>query len=171
MELPVFVSCPSKLSQEQEGFRLEIEEKLKHYDLEPITLGRNHKAVSGMAPLVEILHLARHCCGGVVLGFVETQVEGAKRIEEDQAKDFKPIKQEDPINFASVWNQLEAGILLGLGKPVLVCREKGVEQQGILDAQVGDRYIVEFGGKSADFDNSPILAFRSDVVRVYTSTY
>ena len=169
MNLPVFVSCPSLLTKDQEVIRDRFENLLRSFDLEPVTLGRNHKSISGKAPLAEIMHLARHCCGGVVLGFAEFKSESTRAVVKSGDPDH--TRDMGSLALSSAWNQLEAGILLGLERPVMVCREKGVMPSGILDPQVGDRYVVEFDGASDEIDDSPVLAFRSDVVSVYTGRY
>lgn len=49
-------------------------------------------------------------------------------------------KSEEPRAFPTPWNNLEAGILFGLGLPLLVFREDGISG-GIFDAGVSDVFI------------------------------
>jgi hypothetical protein len=49
-------------------------------------------------------------------------------------------RQGPSIPFPTPWNQLEAGILFGLGLPLLIIRESGISG-GIFDAGVTDVFI------------------------------
>ena len=132
-------------------------------------MGRNHQPINGMAPLREIISVARHCCGGVILGFCETHVKKGSR--SDAEGTMRPL---DDVRIATSWNQLEAGILLGTGLPILVCREKGLEPSAIFDPQVGDRYIVDLEGSASEHFESEsarrhYLGFYTEVVNQFAS--
>ena len=136
MKIPVFVSCPSKLNSEQEASRQTVVDLLEEYGLEPRALGRSDYPTE--SPLREVAVIAKHCSGGVILGFEQFRTtegvwkRGTKEEEEitDQAK------------FPTPWNHLEAGILFGLKLPLLVFREEGISG-GIFDSGTTDVYVHE----------------------------
>ena len=67
MKIPVFVSCPTSLSPSQEQARIVIIQQLDDNDLEPRALGASDYRTE--LPLREVLLIARHCSGGIILGF------------------------------------------------------------------------------------------------------
>jgi hypothetical protein len=67
MDIPVFVSCPTSLSPQQENARSTILRYLSRYSLEPRALGRSDYPTE--LPLREVLVIAKHCAGGIILGF------------------------------------------------------------------------------------------------------
>jgi hypothetical protein len=162
MKIPVFVSCPTTLSETQNRQRLTICNLLDSMDLEPRALGRSDYPSS--SPLREVLIIAYHCCGGVILGFNQfTATAGS----------WKPgTKAERPANgnvrFPSPWNQLEAGILFSLRKPLLVFREQGVEG-GIFDLGSTDIFIHPMPDHSTDAAalKQVFLKWRDKVGAVY----
>jgi hypothetical protein len=134
MKIPVFVSCPTSLSKEQEAKRRIVCDLLDSLNLEPRALGRSDYPTD--LPLREVLVIARHCGGGVILGFNQfTATTGT----------WKPgTKSETSLSgstkFPSAWNHLEAGILFSLGKPLLVFREDGI-MGGVFDPGVTDVFV------------------------------
>jgi hypothetical protein len=145
MKIPVFVSSPTALNKVQEGQRTLIWAELDSLNLEPRSLGRSDYPSD--LPLREVLTIARHCSGGVILGFNQfTAVTGIR----------KPgTKREETINspsmFPTEWNNLEAGILFALRKPLLVFRERGISG-GVFDPGVTDVFVHDMpqikGGNS-----------------------
>jgi hypothetical protein len=71
MRIPVFVSCPTALSAEQQASREKLIEFLEELNLEPRALGRSD--YPSELPLREVLVIARHCAGGLILGFEQFQ--------------------------------------------------------------------------------------------------
>lgn len=134
MKIPVFVSCPTDLSTNQEASRRVILKELNRLDLEPRAIGRSDYPTE--LPLREVLILARHCAGGVILGF--TQFQSGSGILRPGTK--KQKKLSSTTLFPTPWNQLEAGILFGLQLPLLVFREEGIEG-GVFDVGVTDVFI------------------------------
>ena len=134
MKIPVFVSCPTDLSPAQEASRKVILRELANLDLEPRAIGRSDYPTE--LPLREVLILARHCAGGVILGFV--QFESKSGVLKPGTE--KERQASDRMAFPTPWNQLEAGILFGLQLPLLVFREEPVEG-GVFDIGVTDVFI------------------------------
>jgi hypothetical protein len=136
MHIPVFVSCPTSLSEEQSASRALILRQLKRFSLEPRALGRSDYPTE--FPLREVLLLARHCSGGVILGFEQYRSLGG--IQKPGAPEEKT--HDGHVSIATPWNHLEAGILFGLHLPILIFREYGIEG-GVFDPGVSDVFIHE----------------------------
>ena len=82
-----------------------------------------------------MLVIAKHCAGAVILGFEQFRVDrGTSKpgtAAEARLKESRPLPSD--------WNNLEAGILFGLGLPLLIFREQGI-RGGIFDDGVTDVY-------------------------------
>ena len=134
MEIPVFVSCPSSLSAEQDASRTVILRQLKRFNLEPRALGRSDYPTE--LPLREVLLLARHCAGGVILGFEQYRsLTGVRKPGTPDAREHDAA-----VRLPTPWNHLEAGILFGLRLPILIFREAGIDG-GVFDPGVTDVFI------------------------------
>jgi hypothetical protein len=134
--IPVFVSCPSVLSAAQEKSLAVIHDELGRHDLEPRTLGRSDYPTD--LPLREVYVLARHCSGGVILGFEQTYIE--KGVRKRGTAGETTITPDASERVCSPWNQLEAGILFALGLPMVVFKEHGVSG-GVFDPGVSDVFV------------------------------
>lgn len=134
MRIPVFVSCPTALSRSQDQSRTLILRELARQGLEPRALGRSDYPTD--LPLREVLVIARHCSGGVILGFEQFSANSGawKRGTREQRKLKKPTP------FPSSWNHLEAGILFGLRLPLLVFKEPEISG-GVFDSGVTDVFV------------------------------
>src|SRR5579864_153630 len=121
MLIPVFGSSPTLLSPEQDLARRLILGELNGVGLEWRSIGQTDYPSS--FPLREVLTLAKHCAGGVVLGF--TQFESRDGVSKRGTIDQKKVKAR--LAFPTPWNQLEAGVLFALSKPLPVFREDGIE--------------------------------------------
>jgi hypothetical protein len=75
MKIPVFVSCPTNLNETQEASRKLVLRELERAGVEPRALGRSDYPTE--LPLREVLIVARHCAGGVILGFEQFRISGA----------------------------------------------------------------------------------------------
>ena len=136
MRIPVFVSCPTRLNAEQKRSRDLIVGLLAEFGLEDRALGRSDYSTD--YPLREIYIIARHCSGGLILGFEQAYMASGvvKRGTEAEAEISEPKKLPTP------WNQLEAGILFGMKLPLLIFKEPGIEG-GIFDSGMTDAYLQE----------------------------
>lgn len=109
--------------------------ELERLDLEPRAIGRSDYPT--ILPLREVLVLAHHCSGGVILGFEQFRAT---------AGTWKPgipkaqRKLAEPESFPTPWNQLEAGILFGLRLPLLIFKEATIGG-GVFDPGVTDVFI------------------------------
>lgn len=139
MKIPVFVSAPTSLNSHQAASRLIVLDVLDELNLEPRTLGRSD--YPSELPLREVLIIARHCAGGIILGFEQFQATtGTWKRGLGKAAGERALKPNEPVSFPSPWNQLEAGILFGLGVPLLIFREEGISG-GVFDNGVTDVFI------------------------------
>ena len=67
MRIPVFVSCPTALNRAQNAARQRLIREIEQLGLEPRALGRSDYPTD--YPLREVAVIAKHCSGGVILGF------------------------------------------------------------------------------------------------------
>lgn len=134
MRIPVFVSCPTVLNEVQEASRKIILDELERLELEPRALGRSDYPTE--LPLREVAVLAKHCSGGVILGF-EQFIATAGTWKRD-TEEAQQVSEAVPI--PTPWNQLETGILFTFGVPLLVFKEQGVSG-GVFDPGVTDVFV------------------------------
>jgi len=130
----VFVSAPTALTDDQEASRKLILRELDRNGLESRALGRSDYPTE--LPLREVLTIARHCAGGIILGFQQFRADTG--VAKPGTTEEKPILS--PVPFPTPWNQLEAGILFSLGLPLLVFRDSGIAG-GVFDPGVTDVFI------------------------------
>lgn len=134
MKIPVFVSCPTALNPEQQAARDLVMEELELFFLEPRALGRSDYPTD--LPLREVYILGTHCSGGIVLGF--EQFYAPNGVFKRGTPEEKPV--DNGVSCPTPWNQLEAGVLFGLGLPLLVFRDENVKG-GIFDPGVTDVFV------------------------------
>ena len=90
------------------------------YNLEPRALGRSDYRTE--LPLREVLVIAKQCAGGIILCFEQYRsLDGI-----DKPGTGSQARRGPSVPFPTPWNQLEAGILFGLGLPLLIFRESGI---------------------------------------------
>lgn len=150
MKIPVFVSRPSVLTDWQSVFSEAVMHELDRGGLEARTVGVSDYPLE--TPLAEVYQLARHCSGGLILGFEQV------RITEGVSKPGTRV--EAPIAGAQLptpWNQIEAGILFAIGVPLLVVKQDLVTG-GIFDVGSSDRFIHSVSSSSDPRDASEALA-------------
>ena len=141
--IPVFVSCPTTLSPDQEKKRSIIIDILDDLQLEPRALGRGDYPKD--YPLKEVYIIAKHCAGGIILGFEQIYLESGKRKRGSTGE--KNIDM--PVLIPTPWNHLEAGILFGLKLPLLIFKEEGIEG-GVFDYGISDAFIHNMPGVHSD---------------------
>jgi hypothetical protein len=136
MRIPIFVSSPTTLNKAQERSRDRIVRELSRLQLEPRALGRSDYPSD--FPLREVLVIAKHCSGGIILGF--RQFEATAGVWKQGTKEARPLVRGSPAYFPTPWNHLEAGILFGLQLPLLIFREEPL-RGGVFDEGVTDVFI------------------------------
>jgi hypothetical protein len=140
-KIPVFVSCPTTLTRNQEKMRKVIVGILDELLLEPRALGRGDYPKD--YPLKEVYIIAKHCAGGLILGFEQIYVSSGMR--KRSTKEKKAITKDNPVLIPTPWNHLEAGILFGLKLPLLIFKEKGIEG-GVFDYGITDAFVHQMPG-------------------------
>ncbi len=152
MLIPVFVSIPNTLNEQQRLAYKYVLGELGHHGIEARTLGRTDYPTS--FPLREVLTLAKHCSGGVILGFSQL-IATAGTIK--KGTPFRShIKKGKPLPFPTPWNHLEAGILFALAVPLLVFREPGIFG-GVFDNGVTDLFIHPMPRPDAEYQEKKAL--------------
>jgi hypothetical protein len=136
MKIPVFVSCPTTLNPQQNHARDRISRELSRLQLEPRALGRSD--YPSEFPLREVFVIAKHCSGGIILGF--EQFRATAGVWKRGTKPLQRIARGKPVVFPTSWNHLEAGILFGMQLPLLIFREESVTG-GVFDEGVTDVFI------------------------------
>ena len=137
--IPVFVSSPTLLSDNQDVVRKYITGLLTSEGLEPRTLGSSDFGID--FPLKEVHSLAKHCSGGVILGFKQMIADNliVKPGTSHQAR----VKE---ASFPTPWNNLEAGVLFTLRLPLVVFREEGV-CGGVFDPGASEVFVQDLPSK------------------------
>ena len=167
MRIPVFVSCPTALNKKQEESRKIIDQMLDILHLEPRALGRSDYPTE--YPLKEVYVIANHCSGGIILGFEQFYTEHGvwKRDTEEQRK------QEKPVSFPTPWNNIEAGILFSLKRPILIFKDEGITG-GVFDEGVTDVFVhkmpsSEISKKQGEYDalQAVFLKWHAKVINHY----
>lgn len=149
MKIPIFVSCPTNLSPDQEAGAKIIAGLVKRYKLEWRALGRSD--YPNKLPLREVLRMIKHCSGGLILGFEQFQApSGVLR---------RGSPKEEIVNSTIVmptpWNHLEAGVLFNQKLPIMIFKEPDIAG-GIFDLGITDIYIHKMpaqGMATADMDD------------------
>lgn len=167
MKIPVFVSSPTKLNDAQQRIRLLVFSALDEYGLEPRALGQSDYPTR--LPLREVLTIAKHCAGGLILGF-EQQFAPYIEIRRGLPHGANDGSAND-VCYPTPWNNLEGGILYSLGLPLLVFRESGISG-GIFDNGVSDVFIHPMpespsSGALAQPVKDVFLKWQADVRRKY----
>lgn len=135
MKIPVFLSCPTIINPAQKKGRLIIKDMLHKVQCEPRALGRSDYPSD--LPLREVYTIAKHCSGGIILGFSQF-----KSVKGGVFKQGTPEEKKlnTSVEFPTPWNNLEAGILFGMHLPLLIFKEKNIEG-GVFDPGVTDVFV------------------------------
>jgi hypothetical protein len=134
--IPVFASVPSKLDEQQSASKRYVYEQLTRVALEPRTVGASDRGMYN--PLHEVRTLARHCAGGIILGY--RQISAKRAYAKTLDEESEGLVVETMIreyHAPTPWNQLETGILFGLGLPLFVLKQDKIAG-GIFDEGASD---------------------------------
>ena len=154
MNISVFLSYPQPCFVKQKDFIDRVGAILRNHGFEPRTLGVTDYDVD--APLKAIRRLMLESNGSITIAFRRTLVEkGTQKFGADI-----PGQQPRSIDgrwITSPWSQIEAAMAYQLGLPILIFREKGVLDEGILEKGVIGIYMPEFDldGSLDAYFNSP----------------
>ena len=136
MKIPVFVSVSSPINEQQVDFLRRIHESLEANGFQPRTLGETDYDV--MAPLAGCRRLMLECNGLITIAFRRNKIE--------KAIVYKPGKDKalDGKWTTSSFCHIETSMAYQLGLPILIFREKGVIEEGVLEAGVVGQYMPTF---------------------------
>jgi hypothetical protein len=135
MRIPVFVSCPSDLTTEQEKAALVIKSLIDKNKLVWRALGRSD--YSYRLPLTEVIGMVRHCSGGIILGF--KNFEAPSGIYKKDTP--KVLVENTTVVMPTPWNHLEAGVLFSQKLPILIFKEPGIKG-GIFDIGTQEEVFI-----------------------------
>ena len=155
----VFLSRPTSVDRYQQRLCQRIAAALKGEHLQPRTLGVTD--YPRKAPLGEVLKLMEESDGAIVLGLRQLRVQGGLLKEQTDQE----AAVEDLL-LPTAWNQIEAGMAVALGLPLLLIREEGVSG-GVFDVGSSDQFVhqAEMDSRwtrSANFLD-PLRAWVTDV--------
>ncbi|RHW25223.1 hypothetical protein D0Z08_19870 [Nocardioides immobilis] len=145
----MFLSAPTALSPAQQASYDSVRLLLGDEDLEPRALGRTDFGVD--YPLKEVYAIARHCSGGVILGFTQMRAE---RLTVKPGTSASHVLEHVPM--PTPWNNLEAGLLFGLKVPLMVFREDGIHG-GIFDPGVSEVFVQQLPGDTPTDDELAVM--------------
>jgi len=141
MKASVFLSYPKPILGRQQEFIAQIRKYLDQRGFAPRTLGVTDYDMD--APLKAIRRLMLESYGLITIAFRRTYIEkGAIRFATDiPGEKPKPLKDQW---LTTPWAHIEPAMAYQLGLPVLIFREKGVYDDGILEKGVVGCYMPEF---------------------------
>ncbi|MDO5082810.1 MAG: hypothetical protein Q4D89_05330 [Arachnia propionica] len=166
IKIPVFVSAPTNLSQgQQESYDFFVQ-LLSDEGLERRALGRTDVAFK--SPLSEVVNVARRCFGGLILGYEQMY---APRAEFKRATNFSVVVES--AHLPTPWNNLEAGVLSALGKPLAIFRESGITG-GVFDDGASGMFVNKLPVQVPIAEERSVISqivkrWASEVRRLYES--
>ncbi|HUM47472.1 MAG TPA: hypothetical protein PLD84_11115 [Chitinophagales bacterium] len=138
--ISVFFSFPKPFLQNQVRFTLEIERYLIGRGFQPRTLGRTDYDMD--EPLTAIRRLMMDANGLITVALKKTYIEKGMA---------KPNSDLNETSFdtsgrwlTSPWCHIEVAMAYQIGLPILIFREKGVMDDGILEKGISGVYLPEF---------------------------
>lgn len=141
MRISIFLSYPKPCFGKQQAFIDHVRSYLEERGFSPRTLGVTDYDTD--APLTAIRRLMLESNGIITVAFRRTYIEkGTARLRTD----VEGLKQV-PIDGAwltTPWAHIEPAMAYQLGLPVLLLRENGVLDDGILERGVVGLYLPEF---------------------------
>ena len=142
---PIFVSQPTWVPPEHSaGLRIS-KNQLRARDRDPRSMGVTD--FPSQLPMVEVIQLMNCCCGAIILGIPQIEVQSGK---------LKGDEITSPLSLGTEWNHIEAALAYSLQLPVLVIHDNTVGR-GIFDRGAANAFI-----SAVDF--SSILRSHTDEI-------
>jgi hypothetical protein len=141
MGIPVFLSYPKPCYGVQQKFVDAAIQYLEDQGLSPRTLGVTDYGRE--APLTSVRRMMVESNGLLAIAFRRIYIEKGKHRPNTDIDKLK----EEPIKgkwLTTPWSHIEAAMAYQLGLPILILREKGVMDDGILERGVVGLYMPEF---------------------------
>lgn len=143
LKLRVFLSVGATYTKQQDDFVLAFERVMAQHDLQRLVVGRDNPPAR--QPILEVKELMRKADAVVVLAFTRYVIHSGIEKEGANVSGHVPRTIQNERH-PTVWNQIEAGIAFGLGKPLLVFVEPSLK----VEAMLKDR--LEFLVRNAQLD-------------------
>jgi hypothetical protein len=141
MNISVFLSYPKPCFDRQQLFVSRIRDYLHQRGIVPRTLGVTDYDMD--APLKAIRRLMLESNGLITIAFRRTFIEkGTARFRTD-IQTLQPASVDEKW-LTTPWAHIEPAMAYQVGLPVLILREKGVLDDGILEKGVVGLYMPEF---------------------------
>ncbi len=151
MPISVFLSRPQPINQAQQDFVDKLSTWLQSRGMLPRTLGVTD--YSDESPLEAIRSLMAESNGLLCVAFRRTHViKGERTVRVGRKFETKDIND---MWLTSPWSHIEPAMAYQIGLPVLVLREAGVVDDGVLERGTIGLYMPEFD--LADFDEEHYL--------------
>lgn len=136
----VFVSVGHGLTRDEEAFLQEVRDFLARIGVRTVTIERQAQMVSD--PIGTIRAAIQRTSGTVVIAI--------ERFRTGDVVEFPKSEQAiglGPLRLATVWNQIEAGMALQAGRPLLLLVEEGLAFQGVVDPAIHE--VIHFAPRAA----------------------
>lgn len=158
MGVSVFLSVPHPHMSKQDAFIGSIREYLRSRGLEPRTLGVTDYDTHN--PLTAVRRMLIESNGLLSVAFRRVHVTSATLRD---GADFEQQRAAELPSFwlTSPWCHIETAMAFQMGLPILILRERGVKDEGILEKGVSGLYLPEFDlddPKSFDLGDSKTFA-------------
>jgi hypothetical protein len=143
MRIPIFLSYPKPHLQRQHGFIERIHIWLLDHDFEPRTLGVSD--YDNQEPLAAIRRLMLESNGILTVAFRRTLIiQGTSNPGADLAGSDRLEQPIENVWTTSLYCHIEPAMAFQLGLPILIVRESGVLEDGLLDRGVIGSYTPVF---------------------------
>ncbi|MEP6465240.1 MAG: hypothetical protein ABJB05_02995 [Parafilimonas sp.] len=153
MKISIFLSYPKPCFTSQQTFIDNLKNFLSDRGFAPRTIGVTDYDMD--APLKGIRRLMVECNGLITVALRRTFIEkGTGRYRTD-IQDLNEASIDNKW-LTSPWSQIEAAMAYQLGLPILILREYGVLDEGILEKGIIGLYMPEF-----NLDKNPGEYFKS----------
>lgn len=144
MNLPVFLSISKEYTEEQKKFHQGFVDYMRNQGFEPRTVGRTDYFMD--EPLSGCRMVMLESYGLVTLAFRRYYIA-------EGWENYGHLKRQKPIGgeyLTSPWCHIEAAMAYQLGLPILMFREEGVSERGLLAKGITDTYLPVF--HASEFD-------------------
>ena len=140
MEISIFMSCPRPFLQRQRDFIDMVTQYLESRGFKPRTLGVTDYDVN--EPLTAVRRLVSESNGLLTIAFRRTFIrQGTGKPESDLGEPDYDLSNQWTT---SAWCHIEPAMAFQIGLPILILREKGVIDEGVLERGVTGTYLPEF---------------------------
>lgn len=140
MAIPIFLSHPKPCNDNQTQFIATLRKLLEDRGIDAKTLGVNEYDMK--VPLAGVRRIMLESNGVMVVAFGRYEIKsGRHHFYKDGACASESIAGSW---MTSPWCQIEAGMGFQLGLPILILREKGVRDDGVLQHGVMGAYMPQF---------------------------